>query len=179
MNSGFIRRKRLKKFGDKEKLDFKTCRLCLKHCSHYNETESLDFPAIMFDKLKDYGCTPLHNWMRSMELLLKAAEVKLARLENISRKQARLNIQARFSGREGRGLRVFYPKPGGGNSNTGPTARRFFQNSVITSRILDCPKESVNFKSISSNVIIVIKVTKEKILAIAWLMKGTNKSLID
>ena len=80
-----------------------------------------------------------------MELILKAAELKLVKSKKISRKAARKNIQARFASREGRGLRVFFPKPGGGNSNTGPTARRFFKNSEITAKILNCPKESVNF----------------------------------
>ena len=35
----------------------------------------------------------------------------------------------------------------GGNSNTGPTARRFFGEYEITSRILNCPQESVDINN--------------------------------
>ena len=138
-------RKRLKKFGKATKLNYRTCRLCLKHWKHYNKPESMDYSAVLFDELKDYGCTPLHAWMRVMECFLKAGESKLMSLRGLTHKEARKNIQERFASQEGRGLRVFFPNPKGGNSNCGPTARRFFENHEITATILDCPQESVDF----------------------------------
>lgn len=149
VNAGNKGRKRLKKFGGATKLDYKTCRLCLKHSSNYNKSESLDYTPVLFDDLKDYGCTPLHAWMRTMECILKAAECKLVALRGFSQKEARQNIQKRFASPEGKGLRVFFPNPKGGNSNCGPTARRFFENVITTSTILDCPQESVDYLSFS------------------------------
>ena len=148
VNAGNRGKKRLKKFGKAYKLDYYICRLCLKHSKHYNKPESLNYEAVMSGALKEYGCTPLHAWMRCMECFLKASEAKLvAESESgMSRKEARRHLQGRFCSSEGNGLWVFFPCPKGGNTNSGPTARRFFRNSDVTAKILDCPKESVNFK---------------------------------
>ena len=141
-NSG---RKRLKKHGAADKLDYRTCRLCLKHCSTYNDSASLDNEAVLFEQLKDYGMTPLHGWMRSMECFMIAGECKRVETKGVTRKEARKSMQKEFLSKEGKGLRVFFPNPKGGNSNTGPTSRRFFENAATTAKILDCPKAGVSF----------------------------------
>jgi hypothetical protein len=145
VQSGYRGRRRLKKFGSPVKLDYQTCRLCLKHCSTYNDPASLDNDAILFKHLKQFGCTPLHSWMRSMECIIVAAEIKLMADTGIGQKEARRSIQQRFASTEGKGLRIYFPDPKGGNTNSGPTARRFFRNAELTSKIIGCPKESVNF----------------------------------
>jgi hypothetical protein len=112
-------KKRLKKFGKAYKLAYCTCRLCLKHSKNYNKPESLDYKAVLFEELKDYGCTPLHGWIRCMECFLKAGEAKLVSEKGMEKKEARRHIQAKFVSPEGKGLRVFFPCPKGGNTNSG------------------------------------------------------------
>ena len=83
----------MKRFGNRKKLDFKTCRLCLKHSRHYNETESLQYPAVMFDTLKEVGNSPMHSWIVTMNLCLNAGEEKLQQVEGLDRKSAKRSIQ--------------------------------------------------------------------------------------
>ena len=64
--------------------------------------------------------------------------------------------QARFRGPEGGGLRVNFPNPLGGNSNTGPTSRRFFKNPETTAAIIGCSKEGVNFHTFF-NLLLLLK----------------------
>ena len=103
----------LKKFGNREKLDYRTCRLCLKHCRHYNSTASLNFPPVLFNVLKQYGNTPLHAWVRCMECVIGASICQLMETDNLTHKEAKSRIQARFAGPEGKGLRVYFPNPKG------------------------------------------------------------------
>ena len=136
--AGYVRRRRLKKFGKKDDIDYKTCRLCLKHSKHYNEIESLTYNPVLFESLKDFGCSPLHNWMRVMECMFKAREIEISELQGISKKEARQILQKQFINETG--LRIYFPNPRGGNTNCGPSARRFFRNSDVTSKLLNCPK---------------------------------------
>ena len=130
MKAGNRGKKRLKKFGKAYKLQYCTCRLCLRHSKNYNKPESLEYKAILFEELKEYGCTPLHSWIRCMECFLKAGEAKLVSEKGMSRKEARLNIQGRFCSSEGKGLRVFFPCPKGGNTNTDPRLLFFGSKSL-------------------------------------------------
>ena len=113
LRQSVARGKRLKKFGNREKLDYKTCRLCLRHCKNYNSTASLDYPPVLFDVLKQYGCTPLHTWIRCMECILKAPITQLSETDNVNFTEAKRRIQARFAGPEGKGLRIYFPNPKG------------------------------------------------------------------
>ena len=82
-----------KSFGNAEKLNFRTCRLCLKHWRHYNKTESLKYPAVMFEELKEVGNTPMHSWIATMNLCLIAGEKRLEKLEGLDTQSARRGIQ--------------------------------------------------------------------------------------
>ena len=81
-----------------------------------------------------------------MECFLIAGESQLSARTGITDEEARSDIQTRFASKEGKGLRVFFPNPKGGNSNSGPTSRRFFENASITAQILDCPQACVSFQ---------------------------------
>jgi hypothetical protein len=119
-------------------------RCCLRHNKHYNEPASLDFEAVLFEDIKQWGITPLHDWMRVMEGIIDGAIKAGAELDGENPKEVKLTIQARFVGPEGKGVRIYFPNPKGGNSNTGPTARRFFQNPEITAKILPyTPKDLI------------------------------------
>ncbi|XP_030752406.1 uncharacterized protein LOC115879646 isoform X2 [Sitophilus oryzae] len=83
------------------------------------------------DVLK-FGISPLHAKINSMEFLLRCS-YKLASTKEEQETKKKI-IQKQF--KEKTGLNIGKPKPGFGISHDGNTARRFFQNSKVTSEII-------------------------------------------
>lgn len=87
-----------------------------------------------------YGLSPLHAYIRAMELFLKIA-YRLTMPQPTWRVRKTNNIvQAREKEinselRKNLGLRISEPIPGGGNTNDGNTARRFFREYKTVSNI--------------------------------------------
>lgn len=115
------------------------CYLCGATSKEFNDIDNMLQKEIDESNLK-FGLSTLHAWIRFFECLLhlsykldvkkwqvRAAEDK----EKVSRNKKR--IQEAF--KEHLGLIVDKPKQGYGSSNDGNTARRFFENSAISSAI--------------------------------------------
>ncbi|XP_050308009.1 uncharacterized protein LOC126744581 isoform X1 [Anthonomus grandis grandis] len=95
-----------------------------------------------------FGISTLHCWIRFFECLLHIAyrlpiktwQVKGAENKAITENTKR-TIQENFKSKMG--LIVDKPKPGYGSTNDGNTARRFFQNPVLSSQITGIDKELI------------------------------------
>jgi hypothetical protein len=57
--------------GEERKLSSNTCHVCLAVPSSMNTAEVWDRPVMT--QMLDYGCTPLHLWIRCMEYLFNIA----------------------------------------------------------------------------------------------------------
>lgn len=107
-----------------------------------------------------FGMSPLHAYMRSMELLLKISfryifynyyakqfdkfsnfdfrlvmEKPTWRVSKQNTKVKERETEILTQLKEELGLRINEPRPGGGNSNDGNTSRKFFQNWELVARI--------------------------------------------
>lgn len=108
--------------------------------------KSLNFPILQTDeddpeKYK-FGISPLHAMIRSMELLLKVSyrlhmEKPSWRVSKKNQDVKKREMTIRTALKEQLGLRIGEPLPGGGNSNDGNCARRFFKNYKTVSRITE------------------------------------------
>lgn len=93
----------------------------------------------------EYGLSTLHAWIRFMECILhisyRLSFCKWAAREpedNMAMKEAKKNIQKKFL--KQMTLYVDTPEQGSGPSNDGNTARRFFRDPDMTSKITDVDK---------------------------------------
>ena len=119
----------------------------------YESFESFQFQPVLYDSIKQYGFCPLHKTIRCMEGLSRMAEARYARLylpdqycNPQTRKSALLVVRKIFQQefKERLGIKYFVPDPkNGGNSNTGPMAKRFFSSPSITGSILRISAETV------------------------------------
>lgn len=92
-----------------------------------------------------FGISPLHAYIRTMEMTLKIAyRLSMQKptwrvsTKNIEVKQREENIRSAL--KEQLGLRISEPRPGGGNSNSGNVARRFFQENDEVAKITGLDK---------------------------------------
>ena len=69
--------------GNKYKIDYNTCCVCLELPSKYNKPESLHFQpkAIWFPAIIRYGNSPMHAKMRTMEGFCKAGRARKVGME--------------------------------------------------------------------------------------------------
>lgn len=114
------------------------CYICKRSGKKLNlaiESVDSDDPGIY-----KFGISPLHAYIRSMELMLKISyRLSMSKptwkvsKKNTEVKQREENIRSAL--KEQLGLRISEPRPGGGNSNSGNVARRFFQERDEVSKI--------------------------------------------
>ena len=158
----------------------------------FSQVESLFFPPVMFEDIKQYSCSPMHMRMRVFEATWHASIDKLVSQEPCTRVGSpctlhptltaktkgtratacdardvvKRRFQAEFQGRLG--LRCFFPEPQrGGNSNTGNVSTRVFQSSAISAEIFQIPESLLLslwelLKAISSSDLQDIKLFEEK-----------------
>ncbi|XP_063909076.1 uncharacterized protein LOC135126834 [Zophobas morio] len=94
-----------------------------------------------------FGISNLHAWIRCFECLLHIAyrvNTKTWQIKKHDKEAVELRkklIQDKF--KEETGLLVDVPKPGSGTTNDGNTARRFFKNPEISSRITGINQELI------------------------------------
>lgn len=124
------------------------CYLCSLTSKNYNDIDKVRQTKINEDAIK-FGLSTLHAWIRIFENL-----VHLSYKLNIKKWQARSaddkkhveeqkkRIQQEFKTRLG--LVVDKPRQSYGNSNDGNTARRFFENSEISSEITGIDKNIID-----------------------------------
>ncbi|CAH0381175.1 unnamed protein product [Bemisia tabaci] len=115
-----------------------TCYLCGILPSKANDLK-LAFSKTPRTDLYCLGLSTLHAWIKIFELLLHIAyRLKLKKwriiipAEKVIKNEEKKRIQREF---KEIGLIVDQPKQGGGNSNCGNTARRFFKNPPVSSKI--------------------------------------------
>ncbi|CAH0558999.1 unnamed protein product [Brassicogethes aeneus] len=101
------------------------------------EVEKVNAQIGKIDSFK-YGLSSLHAWIRFMECIIHIAynisfKCWSARTDKQKELKQKKRIQEEF--RQEMGLLIDFPKQGSGNSNDGNTARRFFQDSVKSSKI--------------------------------------------
>lgn len=103
-----------------------------------------------------FGMSPLHCWIRCFEYLLHISyriNIKKWRIID-SQDKEELNHKKKLIQEDlcqQMGLIVDVPKQGSGTTNDGNTARRFFENPIITSKITGIDENSqkicCNFKN--------------------------------
>lgn len=107
------------------------CYICLRSGKRLND--SLEDQQFNAPNLLKYVFSPLHAQIRSMELLLNVS-YRLAlpkptwRVSKSNEVLKDRQVSIRQALKERLGLRLNEPLPGGGNSNDGNTARRFFND---------------------------------------------------
>jgi len=127
-----------------------TCAICGATPTRFNDSSLIENDAFMpNEKSLIYGISPLHSWIRCMELFLhisyrlplKVWQVRGEKNKELMKKR-KVEIHNRL--RENMGLIVDVPIAGGsGTSNTGNTARRAFKDYDKFARCLDIDKELV------------------------------------
>lgn len=115
------------------------CYICQAICKEFNDINKVLNNKINKDNLQ-FGISSLHAWIRCFECCLHLSyrlEIKKWQARSDSEKESvntrKRNIQKGF--RLQLGLIVDQPKQGFGSTNDGNTARRFFENSTISSSI--------------------------------------------
>lgn len=114
------------------------CYLCNATPAEMNDIDKLLDKPVHHNNLQ-FGITPLHAWIRTFECLLKVCyrlplQKWQARGEDkIITKDQKMRVQAGF--RSHLGIIVDQTKQGAGTSNDGNTARKFFQNFVVSAEI--------------------------------------------
>eukprot|EP00734_Pompholyxophrys_sp_LG126_P000280 Pompholyxophrys_sp_v1_NODE_85_length_2191_cov_13.368446.p1 type:complete len:611 gc:universal NODE_85_length_2191_cov_13.368446:242-2074(+) len=115
------------------------CDICqCKPSQMNNPTVFINLPLNKFTL--QLGVSPLHARIRALEYFLNIATklpVKIGRITKTNKssvehiiKETKVKLQTNI--KETLGLVVMRPRPGGGTSNTGNTARRFFENPALT-----------------------------------------------
>ena len=152
-------------FGEKNKISTSTCMVCLQPPSTYNDPASLRATPIMFEDVAKWGLSSMHMYTRCFECLWNSAVDEQAQREACSHPskpcsthpqvcptskgkrasmcQAKEKVKETFQQefKKQLGLRCFYPEPQkGGNSNTGPLAKRVFMNAKVSAQILGVPE---------------------------------------
>ncbi|XP_055840046.1 uncharacterized protein LOC129907726 [Episyrphus balteatus] len=113
------------------------CYICGAKPSNMNDIESSLERTINEDFL-DFGISPLHAWIRFFEFFIHLAyRLDFKKWRTGSVEKPLMDAQKKRIQGEFRqiGLIVDKPKQGGGNSNDGNTARRFFANPSVSSQI--------------------------------------------
>ena len=100
------------------------------------------------DEAIKLGASPLHMLLRSFECFLKIGykmDIKKFMACTVEEKESvklrKMGIQAQF--KEKLSLRVDFPRQGFGTSNTGNTARKFYDNSEISAEILGIDEDLI------------------------------------
>lgn len=116
-----------------------TCVICGAKPSEMNDISKLKHKQENVHNFQ-YGLSTLHAWIRFMECILHISYrlnfCKWAAKEpedQMAMKKAKKNIQKEF--RKQMALYVDIPKQGSGSTNNGNTARRFFRDPNMTSKI--------------------------------------------
>lgn len=133
-----------------------TCPICHATPKMFNNLSNKGTSAFIPNPLSlQYGISPLHAWIRILELLLHISyrlEFKTWQVRSKQHKikfaERKAKLQKMFW--EDLSLHVDKPKPGGsGTTNNGNTARRAFEDPVKLAELLGLEKQLViNFKII-------------------------------
>lgn len=115
------------------------CYLCGETSKNFNYIDKILKTPILEQNLK-FGLSTLHAWIRFFECVLHLSYkicIQKWQARNVEEKKAveerKKEVQREF--RSQLGLIVDKPKPGFGSSNDGNTARRFFTNYEVSSKI--------------------------------------------
>ena len=127
------------------------CFLCGASSKHLNDVESLvaDFPTDE-SKLVYGGIADLHAWLRAFDAINSLSDKLTVKKWSIRNKEDKATVAARKLARQAAfkeklGLLVDVPKGGGsGNSNTGNTARRAFQDEATFADITGVDQELIH-----------------------------------
>lgn len=124
------------------------CYLCKATSKDFNDIDMIFKKPVSADNFQ-YGLSSLHAWIRCFECCLHLSyklETKKWQARKVDDKKAaetrKKAIQEAFK-RE-LGLLVDIPKQGTGSSNDGNTARRFFENSAVSSMITGVDQNLIN-----------------------------------
>lgn len=96
-----------------------------------------------------FGLSTLHAWINFFECLLHVSyKLNIKKWQARSPEEKQLTADRKKSIQEGfrekLGLLIDRPKAGFGNTNDGNTARRFFENSLVTASILGIDVDFIN-----------------------------------
>lgn len=121
------------------------CYICLRSGKALNYAIDRDKNVDDPEKYK-FGISPLHAYIRTMELLLKVCyrltmDKPSWRVSKTNNTVKQREIIIRTALREQLGLRISEPLPGGGNSNDGNCARRFFKAYKVVAQITGLNEE--------------------------------------
>lgn len=114
------------------------CYLCNATSKDFNDLKSIVNRPIKTENLS-FGISVLHAWIRMLECLLHVAYKLPTKTWRINKEnesiveENKARIQTEFKTKMS--LIIDKPKPGYGNSNDGNVARKFFQNSQMSSSI--------------------------------------------
>lgn len=115
------------------------CYLCKATSKIFNDIEKIISLPLDEEHL-EFGLSPLHAWIRFFECCLHLSyklDIKKWKVsendEKIKVEERKLEVQKKF--RDHLGLIVDQPKQNYGSSNDGNTARRFFENSELSSKL--------------------------------------------
>ena len=133
-------------YGKSNLVSSQTCQVCLTDPKKYNQLSSLLAQPVLFPDIKNYSLSPMHMRIRVMEAVWNAAIELLVSQEPCTKVgqpctlhpapgtkatrgvacEAKENIKRRLQRdfQDKIGLRIFFPEPSGGNSNTGNIATR-------------------------------------------------------
>lgn len=116
------------------------CFICKATPKHFEGKLPLPPPIVDRYTIHSFGLSTLHAWIRTFEFLLQLSyklDIHKKRVTDGADKDAKrlkkAKVQREF--KEQLGLNIDKPKQGLGNTNDGNTARRFFENSGVTSSI--------------------------------------------
>lgn len=123
------------------------CYLCKATSKNFNDIEAMKKLVVDTSKY-EYGLSTLHWWIRLFECLLhvgykKEVEKWQSRGEETKQLLAKRKAAIQKAFKDELHLIIDRPKPGMGNSNDGNTARRFFEHSTVSARILGIDIELV------------------------------------
>ena len=124
-----------------------SCNVCGAKPSEMNKLEVIRGKSVSERTLK-LGLSSLHCWMRTFEYILHLGykmENKCFQAKSPSEKEsvARRKAEIKKKFREELSLVVDTPKQGFGNTNTGNTARRAFENSAVFAQITGVDEEVI------------------------------------
>ena len=118
--------------------------LCLQTMPRLNDQDSWN-KEIKNTSMVKKGAGTMHLRMRSMEYYMRVGTKKKSKHLGITFKEVEHIIQQELKKKIG--IRVNFVKQGKGNSNTGNTAKRFFENSKIVSEALGIPRDIIEDNS--------------------------------
>ncbi|KAG5682814.1 hypothetical protein PVAND_012140 [Polypedilum vanderplanki] len=132
-----------------------SCPICKRKPSQFNN-ESVWNTNQTDKKALNYGISPLHLWIRLFECVLHTGYKKVGNNDRGGQtqevKENKAIIQARFLNLFN--MRVDFPNPKGGNSNTGNVARRAFADPELFAKCLGFEGEEVEIIRMLRNVLL-------------------------